>query len=49
MKKIKELYKTKLIRDKGGIIINRILEIFQKVKQTMAYVRNASGTHLTQQ
>jgi len=32
MKKIKELYKIKLIKDKKGIIINRILEIFQKVK-----------------
>jgi len=47
MKKIKELYKTKLIKDKKGIIINRILKIFQKVKQIITYVKNANGAYLT--
>jgi len=47
MKKIKELYKAKLIKDKGGTIINRILEVFQKVKQIITRVRNVSGTYLT--
>jgi len=47
MKKIKELYKIRLIKDKRGIIIDRVLKVFQRVKQIIARVRNAGGTHPT--
>jgi len=49
MKKIEELHRARPIGDRGGTIMDRVLEVFQRVKQTMACVKNAGGTYPTQQ